>query len=94
MKEVFIIVICCILIFVIFNKDTECLSSRPSENSRAKMAQQILNNKDMFNTGKNQRYTLPDIKEKMSWIDAITYEDLRKLSMENKLNMQNIVKVL
>ncbi len=91
MNELFYIIIIIILLYLLFIKNNkEGLSSKLSLDNKKKLANDIINNIELFTNGEN----LYKIKNKFSWVDAIIYEDVRKLKHDNKINLENIINIL
>ena len=93
-----LIVVCVVAILLLIkivikwvDSTQECLVSKPNNMERMHMARQVLTNQELFH---NNKSTLPNIREKIDWMDAITYEDIRRLSRADKLNYQNIIEIL
>ncbi len=63
-------------------------TNKPTKIEADLYTQQIIRNKNVFDTN------LYEAKEKMPWIDAITYEDIRKLIRENNFNNKTILSAL
>jgi hypothetical protein len=62
--------------------------SQPTENQIKKMTMQLKENMDILHKPLN------DIRKKIDWMDAITYEDVRKLHRTNTLDDANIKRIL
>lgn len=81
----------CILLIVLFymkcSKNTDGFESKPDAIHAEQMATSMLVNKDKFRT-------LRSAREYMPWIDAITYEDARRLIREGNFTKQNILLIL
>ncbi len=85
-------VVCVLLILVILDsyKKKEGLLSRPSQNEKARMVKEIMNNEELIKAGKLNR-----LKEDLPWMDAILYEDLRSVIHEHgKLEESLIIPLL
>jgi hypothetical protein len=82
---IIVVVIC---ISKIMNR--ECLTVKPTKSEKTMMANAILTNKSLFinSTGFNKA------KRVFSWLDAITYEDMRNLIRSNKFDIPHIINVL
>jgi hypothetical protein len=78
-----------VLLNRILSSQNEALVNRPTANEKREFANIILNNSSIFYNG-----TLDKARDVMEWMDAILYEDLRKLAHSNKLNIDNVLKVL
>jgi hypothetical protein len=90
MDERFLAIVVCMILVVILNIRKECLEIKPSEAAKIKLANSVVNNQHLFSgtTGfKNARNKLP-------WLDAVTYEDSRLLSRDGKLNINNVSQIL
>ena len=88
----FIALVCCIIILLFlllrcWNKKDQ-FASRPTETQKQKFADDILANPVEFQSN------MYAVKRKMPWIDAITYEDTRKLIRENNFNKDSILNIL
>lgn len=75
-----------IIIVMVMMPRREGLTSRPNEQSKKLMANQIMDAAHMF----NDNSSLDSIRTKIGWMDAVTYEDMRKLSREGMLNTDSI----
>ena len=76
-----------IIIIIAYNiKCKEGLVSRPLGATRQKYINDILNNKNMF----DKRHTYYSAREKMPWLDAIIYEEVRHLARQNNLNKNSL----
>lgn len=87
----FLIVILCIISYIYYNysdRIRDNFTDKPTEKERIEYAKQIMNNKHTF---QENFYTA---KNKMEWMDAITYEDVRKLIRENNFNEKSIISIL
>ena len=78
------------LLIVMLNSNYECLVSRPSDKMRQKLSMQIEQNKELFAGGSDFELA----RDKLNWLDAITYEDARKLHRNKSLSANNIMKYL
>lgn len=88
--SVLIIIIIIFLLVIINNCSIEPLIVKPDYNTKIKYTEEILSNKNLF-TG---ALKLENIKNKFTWMDAITYEDIRSLIRNNTLTRNNIIKIL
>lgn len=94
MQEIFIaiLLISLLLLFQILGKSycgQEGLTSRPTDAEKKYLIGELLNNKELFSSK-----TMADAKNKFEWIDAVTYEEARKLALSNKFNAENIEEIL
>ena len=87
MKNVCVVIII-IGILVLLNVQTEGLTSKPSNFEKQKYTNEILANKNIF-----AKSTFYNAKEKMPWLDALIYEDVRQLVRQNNLNKNSINRV-
>jgi hypothetical protein len=69
----------------------EGLVSRPTHKNRERMADVVMKNKYIFT---NDQMDVPAIRSIMPWMDAVVFEDLRKLTRENMFELKNIYQVL
>ena len=65
----------------------EGFDSKPSREQALRMAEQMSAHKDKFDS-------LDGARRHMPWIDAITYEDGRRLIRDGNFNKQNILNIL
>lgn len=83
--------VACVLLLVLLwlkcSKNTDGFESKPNRAQADHMAEVMLSNQDKFRT-------LESAKEFMPWIDAITYEDCRRLIREGNFTKQNILTIL
>jgi len=70
---------------------SEGLTARPADGRRETMSSQVAQNKHMF---QNDEMDVHQIRGVFPWMDAVVFEDLRKLVRENKFDKQNIYKTL
>ena len=75
-------------IFVRMNQ--ECLVAKPTDTQRKNMVNQVLGNSELFSGSVG----LTHAKQNISWLDAVSYEDLRNLSRKNSLNTEQVLKIL
>lgn len=68
----------------------EGLVTKPTDLQKSAMADSVLSNKELF----QNKADLQSTKNKLNWVDAVTYEDIRKLAHSNKLTKSNIMNVL
>ncbi len=78
-----------VLVFLIYPDCTEGLIAKPSDAERIEYIDAILNNRTLF-TG---RYTYYSAKEKIPWLDALIYEEIRQLVRQNNLNKKSLLSV-
>lgn len=85
-----LIIISIVIIFYLSVKECkkQGLHSRPSSEEAAKLSKEIIQNKEYFSDR-----TYYEAREKMDWLDPVTYEDIRNLSIKNNLNYESIQKV-
>jgi hypothetical protein len=69
----------------------EGMVSRPTHETRERMTEAVMVNKHIF---VNDRMGVPSIRSVMPWMDAVVFEDLRKLTRENRFDQKNIYQVL
>ena len=84
------IILIIILLLILFSSNTECLTVRPSAVVKERLSNDIINNKHLFTSGSNFEVA----RDKLNWLDAITYEDARKLHRNKMLDANNIMKYL
>jgi hypothetical protein len=86
-----VLAVACLLLLSLLwlkcSKNTDGFESKPSQMQADHMADVMLSNKDEFRT-------LESAKKFMPWIDAITYEDCRRLIREGNFTKQNILTIL
>lgn len=74
-----------ILLFILWKcssgSDSEGFVSKPTDADIKKFSDSVLQNNQIFHGG-----TFYEAREKMPWIDAVTFEDLRILHKNNNLN--------
>ncbi len=78
-----------IVLFIILLWDFNCkeaLTTKPNDAEKQKYINEILNNKKIF----GNRHTYYSAKEKIPWMDAIIYEDVRQLARQNNLNKNSV----
>lgn len=78
------------LLIVMLTSNYECLVSKPSDQMRQKLSMQIEQNKELFSNSSDFELA----RDKLYWLDAITYEDARKLHRNKSLSANNIMKYL
>lgn len=86
-----LIAIVAILLYLYYNTLEESrayFTGKPTASEKIIYVKQIVSNKLIFD---EDLYTAKSI---MPWIDAITYEDIRKLIRENNFNEETILSVL
>ena len=84
------IILIIVLLLILFSSNTECLTVRPGAVAKKQFSNDIVNNKHLFSSTSNFEVA----RNKLSWLDAITYEDARKLHREKMLDSNNIMKYL
>jgi hypothetical protein len=88
----YIALICCILVllFLLMNckNKKDGFDSKPSELQKQKFTDEIIKNRSDFVSD------MYSAREKMPWLDAITYEDVRNLIRENNFNKESILNIL
>ena len=81
-----------IVLVVILLKDWYCskegLVKKPTDELREQYITAVLDNQALFNNG-----TLANAKQTLPWIDIITYEDIRLLKNNNRLNRNTLANV-
>lgn len=79
------------LSFMIYRKkiNAECLVSKPTGVEKEYMASDIINNKNLFISN-----NMSEVRQILPWMDAITYEDVRKLIRHNDFNTASVVRAL
>lgn len=82
-------IIAVVLIWYFCRCKSDGLVSKPSEDDKAKITEQILNKKEYF-----VKNGLNVLRREYKWIDPILYEQIRHLSFNNQLNKENILKLL
>ena len=85
------IVIILITILILLSSSKESLTARPDHKSKHFLAREILHNRSLF-SGRQPNFDRA--RTHLTWLDPILYEDVRNLSRHNKLNKENIIKVL
>lgn len=81
---------CMLLVMLLYIKcssNMDGFESKPTPEQANKMAEQMSSNKDKFNS-------LDRVRRHMPWMDAITYEDSRRLIQNGNFNKQNILDIL
>jgi hypothetical protein len=86
---------CCLLIIVLllwflYMSSTEGMMTKPKEEEKKMMAHQIYGAKEIFDN--NQ--TLDNAKNKLPWLDNVTYEDARNLHRKDQFNVSNLMNIL
>ena len=84
------IILIIVLILILSISNTECLTVKPSEAVKKRLSEDIVNNKHLFTGGSN----FDIARNKLNWLDAVTYEDARKLHRNKMLDSNNIMKYL
>lgn len=84
------VIVTLILLKVLTNCQRDSLITRPDHATRETMAADVLKNKRIFNSAVD----VSDIRHRMPWMDAVIYEDIRKLSQTGKFEKKNIYDVL
>ncbi len=83
--------LCLFLVSLLFLKwnlnRSESFAAKPTAVEAEYMAETMSANKDKFQK-------LSDAKEHMPWLDAITFEDSRRLLSDGSFTKQNILKIL
>jgi hypothetical protein len=83
------VILCILVVFVIALVSTnykEGLVSKPNDAEKVQYFNDIVNNKHIF----GGQGTFYEAKEKMPWMDAIIYEDVRQLARQNNLNKNSV----
>lgn len=89
-------VICCIVVWIIavlrsVSRTVTHRSSfetKPTTEQANVYAQELVNNQNLISGG------LEQAKQKMNWIDSITYEDARELIANNAMTHKNAMDIL
>ena len=90
MSEVILAIILVCLVLIIAYPRKERLVNRPSEQDKIRYADTIVKHKELFARSAGYDHA----RQRMEWLDPITYEDARTLSRNNKLNQSEVVKLL
>lgn len=64
----------------------EYLVSKPNKQQKKDMIREVMKNKKMF----TNKYRMDDVKVKIPWMDAVSYEDLRRLYRTNKFTNSSV----
>jgi hypothetical protein len=86
-KEDWFVIGCIVLILVLIH-NTNCkegLVSKPTDADISQYSKEVLQNRELFNNS-----SFYNARKKMPWMDAIAYEEIRLLAINNKLNNQTI----
>ena len=76
-----------IFMYLLFTMDgDEGLTNKPTDAEKQGYIDDIINNKSFFSNKK----TYYAAKEKLPWLDAIIYEDVRYLVRQNNLNKNSL----
>jgi hypothetical protein len=85
-----IVIITLLTLLLIHNTTTEYLINKPSNEVKKKLSKDIISNKHLF--GSNSSFE--NARSRLTWLDAITYEDARILYNDNQLNSTNMMNYL
>ena len=81
----FIVLLCVLFMIVLWRSDREGLISKPRGHELDARAREIIGAKEDFSNT-----TLDNARRKLSWLDNVTYEDLRGLARSGRFNHDNI----
>jgi hypothetical protein len=84
MYDITFILIILLIILLLFKNKREPLANKPKPDMIPKMTQQIIENEGMFVGNLNK------VKEKLPWMDAVLYEDVRNLSFKKNINTDTV----
>ena len=90
MEERFLAIVVCMTLVVVLNIKRECLETKPSEAAKLALANVVIDNQHLFSGTTGFR----NARNKLPWLDAVTYEDSRLLSRDGKLNINNVSQIL
>jgi hypothetical protein len=79
-----------LLILVIFYLLIDSDSDGMTAEMKSICVSQIMSNKQLFTING----TLKDAKNKLPWLDPVTYEDIRHAVLSNNFNESNIINIL
>lgn len=87
-NEILSIVLVVLLLMLLYKpKNTDGFDSKPERHQAEHMASQMMDNRERFRSLDNVRRTMP-------WMDAVTYEDSRRLILGGNFTKQNILGIL
>jgi hypothetical protein len=78
------ILVIVIVVYFLCKCRTEGLTNKPSKEQKQYMLNQMLNHKELFST------SLENTKNKLPWVDAVVYEDVRSLIYKNRFDKNNL----
>lgn len=87
-KEACLIVVLCIVIILLLLRYPNCkegLTSKPTDADISRYSSEVLQNRELFNNS-----SFYNARKKMPWMDAIAYEEIRLLAMNNNLNNNSV----
>jgi len=94
---IIIVVLIVLYFWILYKMSKEHLVIRPSKKQLNNMIDQVMQYRNLFDTQyiKNKpdldMYTIRKVK--MPWLDAILYEDIRRLVHAKQLTRQNLRKI-
>ena len=91
MKELIYILILLIIFNLLSRSYKEYLVSKPSSIQKKKLADEIMNRSELFT---NKYGSLDTARNTFTWLDVVTYEDLRRLHNNGLLNKEEIIRIL
>jgi hypothetical protein len=78
------------IIFILWkSKNRECFTDQHNKQIK-KNAREAYNNKTIFKPGVNYQ----TIKNKLPWVDPVSYDDMYKLSLKEQLTISNLEEAL
>lgn len=89
-NDILLIVCCIAVVYLVWSKcinTTDGFDNKPNAEQMESMSQTMLTHNDKFDR-------LDKARKYMPWIDAITFEDSRKLIRDGNFTKQNILKIL
>lgn len=86
--NIVLLVVLLVLVYCYKKSDRSAFTNKPSELDKQNYTNQILAHKQVFISD------FYAVRKIMPWIDAITYEDVRNLIIQNNFNKKSILSVL
>lgn len=87
---VYALIIAAVIIYIVYHDKKDGLTSRPDDIVKQKYTNIILSNPELFSPNVN----LSNARNKIPWIDAILFNDIKLLKHNNDFNFENILKIL
>ena len=88
---IMLVILINIMMDLICSNEREFLTARPNDSEKNNMTREIMSNRKIF---EDPPISIEEVRMGIPWMDAIVYEDIRRLVREKKFNDVNIKQAL